>query len=172
MTDGRTLGIAWTPGEVPALLGLTAIAIYGCVPETGQMRAIGVMLAPLFVIELVARRQSGLLVHAVAAGIVLWSGLYGATGRDSAIVGALFAFWPLVLVVIMCHWPGRAQPSPVIRWIIGLIGGIAAVAVARTGALEPTIGPALLAVAIALPVSLVAALLVESFSRTRRRRRG
>ena len=45
MTDGRTLGIDWTPGEVPALLGLTAIAIYGCVPETDQMPAIGVMLA-------------------------------------------------------------------------------------------------------------------------------
>jgi hypothetical protein len=171
MTDGRTLGIDWTPGELPALLGLTAIAIYGCVPETSdQMPAIGVMLAALFAIELITRRPSGLLVHAVAAGIVLWSGLYGATGRESAIVGALFAFWPLALVVIVCHLPGRPQPTPVTRWIIGLIGGIAAVAVARTGALEPTVGPALLAVAIALPASLIAALLVESVSRTRRRR--
>ncbi len=56
MTDARTLGIDWSPGEVPALLGLTAIAIYGCVPETDQMPAIGVMLAALFVIELVARQ--------------------------------------------------------------------------------------------------------------------
>jgi hypothetical protein len=171
MTDGRTLGIDWTPGEVPALLGLSAIAIYGCVPETGQMPAIGVMLAALFVIELVARRPSGLLVHAVAAGIVLWSGLYGATGRESAIVGALFAFWPLALVVLVCHWPGRAQPQTVSRWTIGLIGGLAAVAVARTGALEPTIGPALIAVAIALPTSLAAALLVDSISRRNDRRR-
>ena len=165
MTDGQTLGIDWTPGEVPALLGLTAIAIYGCVPETNnQMPAIGVMLASLFVIELIARRPSGLLVHAVAIGIVLWSGLYGATGRESAIVGALFAFWPLVLVVIVCHWPGREQPQPTARWIIGLIGGIAAVAVARTGALEPTIGPALIAVAIAVPASLAVALVVVSIS--------
>jgi hypothetical protein len=166
MTDGRTLGIAWTPGEVPALLGLSAIAIYGCVPETtNQMPAIGVMLASLFLIELVARAPAAPLVHLTAAGIVLWSGLYGATGRESAIVGALFAFWPLVLVVLVCSWPGRAQPQPVVRWIIGLIGAIAAVAVARTGALEPTIGPALVAVAIALPVSLVAALAVDSLSR-------
>jgi hypothetical protein len=171
MTDGRTLGIDWTPGEVPALLGLAAIAIYGCVPETGQMRAIGVMLAALFVIELIARRPSGLLVHAVAAGIVLWSSLYGATGRASAIVGALFAFWPLVLVVTVCHWPRRAQPRPIIRWTIGLIGGVAAVTVARTGALEPTVRPALLAVAIALPASLAAALLVDSISRRDDRRR-
>jgi hypothetical protein len=95
---------------------------------------------------------------------VLWSGLYGATGRESAIVGALFAFWPLVLVVLVCHRPGRPQPRPVVRWAVGLIGGIAAVAVARTGALEPTIGPALVAVAIALPASLAVALLVDSLS--------
>ena len=171
MTDGRTLGIDWAPGEVPALLGLTAIAIYACVPETNnQMPAIGVMLASLFVIELVARQPSAPLVHAVAIGIVLWSGLYGATGRDSAIVGALFAFWPLALVVIVCHWPGRAEPGPIVRWLIGLIGGIAAVAVARTGALEPTIGPALLAVAIALPTSLAVALGVDSISRREDRR--
>ncbi len=170
MTDGRTLGIDWTPGEVPALLGLSAIAIYGCVPETDQMFGIGVMLASLFLIELVARRPSAPIVHLVAAGIVLWSGLYGATGRDSAIVGALFAFWPLVLVVIVCHWPGRAEPRPTTRWIIELIGGIAAVAVARTGALEPTIGPALLAVAIALPTSLAVALLVGSLRSAEDRR--
>ena len=174
MTGTRTLGIDWTPGEIPALLGLTAIAIYGCVPETSnQMPAIGVMLASLFLIELVAREPSAPIVHAVAAAIVLWSGLYGATGRESAIVGALFAFWPLVLVVIVCHWPGRDLPRPVTRWVIGLIGGIAAVAVARTGALEPTVGPALLAVAIALPLSLAVALAVAlavgSISRTRDR---
>ena len=172
MTDGRTLGIAWSPGEVPALLGLSAIAIYGCVPETSnQMPAIGVMLASLFLIELVARQSSPLPVQAVAAGIVLWSGLYGATGRDSAIVGALFAFWPLVLVIVVCHWPNRPQPRPIVRWTIGLIGGIAAVAVARTGALEPTVGPALVAVAIALPTSLAFALVVDSISSRADRRR-
>jgi hypothetical protein len=170
MNDGRALGITWTPGEVPALLGLAAVAIYGCVPETNnQMPAIFAMLASLFAIEILARRPSGLLVHAVATGIVLWAGLYGATGRESAIVGALFAFWPLVLVVVVCHRPDRPQPAPVARWSIGLIGGIAAVAVARTGALEPTIGPALLAVAIALPVSLAAGLLGASVSWTRHR---
>jgi ABC-type phosphate transport system permease subunit len=45
------------------------------------------------------------------------------------------------------------------------------VTVARTGALEPTIGPALIAVTIALPTSLAAALLVDSISRRNDRRR-
>jgi hypothetical protein len=170
MTGPRTLGIDWTPGEIPALLGLAAIAIYGCVPETSdQMQAIGVMLTVLFVIELVTRATSAPLVLIVASAIVLWSGLYGASGRGSAVVGALFAFWPLVLVVVVCHWPGRTQPRPVTRWIIGLVGGIAAVAVARTGALEPTVGPALVAVAVALPISLAVALVIGSISQTRDR---
>ena len=76
------------------------------------------------------------------------------------------SFWPLVLVVLVCYLPGRSQPRPVVRWIIGLTGGVAAVAVARTGALEPTIGPALVAVAIALPTSAVVALLVVTLSPT------
>jgi hypothetical protein len=59
----------------------------------------------------------------------------------------------------------------VVRWIIGLIGGVAAVAVARTGALEPTIGPALVAVAIALPTSLAVALVVVAISPRARRHR-
>ena len=41
---------------------------------------------PLFLIELVTRAPSAPIVHAAAGGIVLWSGLYGATGRESAIV--------------------------------------------------------------------------------------
>jgi hypothetical protein len=172
MTDGRTLGIDWTPGEVPALLGLTAIAIYGCVPETSnQMPAIGVMLAVLFSVELVTRRPAAPVWHLGAAALVLWAGLYGAAGRESAIVGALFAFWPLVLVVLVCHLPGRSRPRPVVRWTIGLIGGVAAVAVARTGALEPTIEPALVAVAMAMPMSLAVALVVVAISPRARRHR-
>jgi hypothetical protein len=171
MTDGRTLGIDWTPGEVPALLGLGAITIYGCVPETGQMFTIGLLLAGLGLVEFVTRRPSGPVVHGLAAAIVLWSGLYGATGRESAIVGALFAFWPLVLVVLVCHLPRLAPPRPVVRWTVGLIGGVAAVVVARTGALEPTIGPALVAVAIALPTSLAIALVVVAINPRARRHR-
>jgi len=143
--------------EFPWLLGMTALATYLCVPETDQMPAIGVMVASLAVIELVTRRPSGTVVRVVAAAIVLWSGLYGATGRQSAIVGALFAFWPFVLVGGSALWL-RWRELPVARrserWAVGLTGGIAAVAVARTGALQPTIRPALVAGGIAAVVSI------------------
>jgi hypothetical protein len=153
--------VEFVPGEVPALLGLTAMAIYGCVPETDQMPTIGWMIVGLFAIEVVTRTTSAVGVHTLAAAIVLWSGVYGATGRGSAIVGAWFAFWPLVLVVgSMLAF--NSQPPR--RWVIGLIGGMAAIAVARTGAIDTDTTPALVAVAVAAPVSIAAAWAVARLS--------
>jgi hypothetical protein len=152
----------FAPGELPVLLGYAGVAIYGCVPETDQMPTIGWMLAGLLLIELVTRSTSSPAAQVVAAGIVLWSGIYGATGRGSAIVGAWFAFWPLVLVVSAALVFGlRASPT---RWAIGAIGAVAAVAVSRTGAIEPTTAPALVSVAVVAPVSLVAAWGATRFS--------
>ena len=152
-------------GEYPAHLALAAVAIYGCVPETDQMPTIGVLVTGLFLIEVVTRQRSTLVATVLATLVVLWSGLYGANGRGSAVVGAWFAFWPIVLVLGVGLAVGPV-PSGV-RWLIGLIGGIAALAVARTGAIEPTVGPALIAVAVAAPVSLLGAAGVLVVSRRR-----
>lgn len=154
--------VALGPREYPFLLALAAIAIYGCVPETGQMPTIGMLVAGLFVIEVVTRLPSAPVVSLTATLIVLWSGLHGATGRGSAIVGAWFAFWPIVLVTLAALLLGPLR-APV-RWTIGLIGGVAAVAVARTGGIEPTVAPALVAVVVAAPVSLLAAWVVVTIS--------
>ncbi len=147
--------VEFAPGEFPVLLGYAALAIYACVPETDQMRTIAWLVVGLLAIELVTRTPSATVVQLVAGGIVLWSGLYGATGRGSAIVGAWFAFWPLLLVIgstfVLGSEPSRA------RWLIGAIGGIAAIVVARTGGVEPTTAPAVAAAAIAAPLSIVAA---------------
>ena len=160
-TSPRLLRFA--PGELPFLLALAAVAIYGCVPETDQMATIGFLIAGLFVIEVVTRMPSAPIVSVTATLIVLWSGLYGATGRGSAVVGAWFAFWPLVLVALTAVLFGPLRLP--VRLAIGLIGGTAAVAVARTGGIEPTTAPAVVAVAIAAPVSLLAAWAVVTVSR-------
>jgi hypothetical protein len=149
-TGSRQVDLA--PGEFPVLLGYAAIAIYGCVPETDQMPTIGWMVAGLLAIELVTRSASAIPVQIVGAGIVLWSGLSGAAGRGSAVVGAWFAFWPLVLVIASALVFGL--PASRERWLIGLVGGLAAVGVARTGGIEPETAPAVLAVAVAAPVSI------------------
>jgi len=158
-----TSPIAFAPGEYPIYLALAAIAIYGCVPETGQMPGVAVFLLCLFAIEIAGRRTGGPLVHLVATGIVLWSGLSGATGRGSAVVGAWFAFWPIVLVVTArLVRPGIGVR---LRLVLGVVGGIAAIAVARTGAIEPDTGAAVTAVAIAAPVSAAATAALVSLAR-------
>jgi hypothetical protein len=137
------------PGAVPALIGVMQFAIYACVPETDQIPRVALIVVALGAIELGSRHVVPWWVHGVVAAVVLWSGIFGATGRESALIGALFACWPIVLVALV---PGNAL-------VAAAVGSIAAVAVARTGALEPTPGPAVVAVAIALPVSALLALL-------------
>ncbi len=149
------------PGSWPLTLTTTTIAMYGCVPETDQLPAIALMTLGLAGVEAMTRRRSEPIVFAAAVAIVLWAGLYGASGRPSAIVGAWFAFWPVVivpLVAVLCQrtsvahacWLTQSRVDPVIAFI----GAIAAIVVARTGAIQPTVGPAIVAVAIAVPLSL------------------
>ena len=132
------------PGAVPALIGVMQFAIYCCVPETDQIPQVVFAVVVLMALELAADRPMPWWLVLAVVGLVMWSGLFGATGRESALVGALFAAWPLVLVL-------AGVGSPVVA---ASVGSVAAVAVARTGALQPTVRPALVAVAVAAFVSL------------------
>jgi hypothetical protein len=147
-----------TPGVWPLTLTAASIAIYGCVPETTHLPAFGLMTIGLAIVEVATRQRSAPIVFCVAAALVLWAGLFGATGRESAIVGAIFAFWPVVIVpIVTVVVPGLRRRPELVSWVISAIGAVAAVGVARTGAIEPTVGPAYLAVAIAAPSSLAIA---------------
>lgn len=157
------------PGEFPALLiGVTA-AIFGCVPETDHLDELIIALAAVVAIELLAGRPSGRWLAAAETTIVLAAGLYGATGRDSATVGAWFAFWPLALVALgflaSSIMRDRFRVGPARRILIEIIGLAAAIWVARTGALQATVEPAIRSVAIAAPVSIALAAVVGSARR-------
>ena len=143
-------------------IGAAALAVYGCVPETSnQMPLVAAVVAAITLAELRCRRQVHLGFHALAAAIVLWSGIYGATGRQSALVGALFAMWPIVIVpAVALLVPRLARTAEPVRWLVALFGAGAAIAVARTGALQPTRQPAVVAVAVWGGASLAAAVLV------------
>lgn len=144
----------WWPGVLLGCLG----CVYLCVPETDQVLPIAAALATATLTELVMRAPLPRVLYPIFGGLVLWSGLYGATGRDSATIGAWFAMWPLVLVATA---PRRRE------WAAA-VGIVAAAIVARTGALQPTAAPAWRAVAIALPLSAVVA---QTGCRLRRRAR-
>ena len=150
--------VAIRPGEFPLVMLAIVGTIYCCVPETDQLDEVASVLVLVLVTELLASRFLWWLALPQTV-LVLWSGLYGATERSSAIVGTLFAFWPVALTggVLLALARTRWSVGAVERHGLEAIGVVAAVAVARTGALQPTVGPALVAVAVAMPLSLVAA---------------
>ncbi len=127
-----------TPGVLPFAVVCSAAAVYGCVPETGQMREIGWTVALVVVLEVVLWAPLALVWHAGSAALVLWGGLYGATGRPSALIGALFAMTPVPLLAFWLRlrprFAGRGEPY---RWTVLAVGSVAVVAMARTGGIEP-----------------------------------
>lgn len=167
------------PGLVPlALVGVLA-PIYLCVPETDQIRTAAVIPIGVAAFELLLRRHAGMEWYALAAGSVAWAGLFGATGRQSALVGALFAWWIVGLLPIVSRIrPVRAQTPAV---VIIATGGVAATVMARTGGISSSAGDAWIAAAIAGGASLVVGVVIaavwsgdvnESTRATPRRRPG
>ena len=163
---------ALPPGLLLGLvLGSTAV-MYACVPETDHFGWIAIAPATLAAIELQrGRRVSSSWIIGVAH-LVWWAGIYGATGRESAFVGAWFAWWPTLVVAVMSPWVARIR-SP--RWLTATVLVaplvVATGVVARTGAVEPTVEPALAAVGVAAPASaaVAALLLVVLFDRRAQR---
>lgn len=163
-----TTGLAWLlpamrrllprPGDVPLVLCGVLLTVFLCVPETDQIVRVAVVVGVLTIGEGVARRRAPWWLLGAVALYVMWAGVFGATGRQSALVGALVAWWPMVLLPLMARWrPALATTGEWTRGGVTLIGFLAAAAVARTGALQPTIDPTMLATAIALPMSLALA---------------
>ena len=154
-------------------LGWSTVAIYACVPETNnQMPMVGALLATLALAELRCKRQIHIGFHALAAAIVLWSGIYGSSGRQSALVGALFAMWPIVIVpavaMVIARFSRIVEP---IRWLVAVLGAIAAIVVARTGALRLTIGPAMVSALVWGAASLTLAVFLAAIAPLATRRR-
>lgn len=142
-------------GAFPLLVLAVAATAYACVPETDPLLALAIVPAVAGVTELAGRRPVPPAAMWAVASLVLWAAVHGATGRGSALVGALFAWWPVVLAGAI--GVSRRPPQGWWRWTVVLAPAwLATVGVARSGALSATTGPALADVAVAAPVSLVA----------------
>ena len=159
------------PGLLPAFLGGSAVAVYLCVPETNnQMPTVFALVVVLVLMEFVGRARLPLLLHTFLALVVLWSGVYGASGRPSALAGTLVAVWPPMLIGVVALVRPRFERVPlVIRLAVCGLAVAASFAVSRTGALEPEIEPALVASAVAVVSTAVVALVVALVVRPRRR---
>jgi hypothetical protein len=158
------------PGVVPLTIVVALVAIYLCVPETDQVPVAAILPVVVVVLELVGRRQVGLEWYAVAAASVLWAGMFGATGRQSALVGALFAWWAVALLPLVC----ALRPLPAGRvgtWLgvaVASIGAVAAMVMARTGGIADGGSEAWIAAVTLGVVSLIVSLVVVRLVSARR----
>ena len=124
------------PGVAPLTIIAVLVAVALCVPETDQLPIVALVPVALVALEIVERRQMPIEWYMVAATAVGWGAMFGATGRQSALVGALFAWWAVLLPGFIALgwrvksvWPARA---------IAGVGAVAAVVMARTGGIADT----------------------------------
>ena len=151
---GPARAVARRPGEGPLLLFVVFAATYMCVPETDQYRVALIVPVALLLMELVVRRQLPIEFYGVVGAVIAWASMFGAVERTTAYVGALFAWWAVMLlalvdaVVPIRHW--------LATWLVGAVAAISVGAVARTGGISDDLSYAVVTVAVAIPVSLLA----------------
>ena len=151
--------------KVPVLsvaISIGAAAVFACVPETNnQMGAVAMIVVLGILAEVHGRALLPWAWHFFAAEVVLAAGLYGATDRQSALIGTVFSWWPLLILPLVARLDRRTlrvvEPA---RWIVVALGGVAALVVARTGAIQQTAAPALRWAMLCAMVSTVVSLVV------------
>ncbi len=132
------------PGVAPLTIVAALVAVWLCVPETDQLPVAALLPGAVVALELVLRRQVGVEWYALAAASVGWAGLFGASGRQSALIGALFAFWAVALVpLVHMMRPIRSTRDGI---AVAIIGAAAAFGLARTGGIADSSAVATLAV--------------------------
>jgi hypothetical protein len=147
-----------TPGVAPLTILAALAAVALCVPETDQLPIVALVPVALVVLEIVERRQMPIEWYMVAATAVGWGAMFGATGRQSALAGALFAWWAVLL-------PGfvalklRVESTWSALAIAG-VGAAAAVVMARTGGIADTWSVVFASAAACSVISLLVALAI------------
>lgn len=112
--------------------------MYGCVPETDHLELIGAILGGLLLSELLNHMSWNWGVHVALAFVMAWAVRHGAVGQERALVGGAFAFWPMVVMVVLVLV--HARTLAVLLSVS--IAAAAAILVSRTGALQPGWSPA------------------------------
>lgn len=133
---GRVHAALRQPGALAFLHCCAAAAVYACVPETDQMKGVGLLVVGLLVLEVVAGERLPLGWHGVVAATVVWAGVFGSSGRGSALIGATFAVWPILLPALF----GASAA-------VCMLGVAGAWLSSRTGAIQPDTAPAVVGVA-------------------------
>jgi hypothetical protein len=121
-------------GAAPMAIVSALVATFLCVPETDQFRFAVVIPVGVLVVEVLLRRQIGVHWYGLAAASIAWAGLYGGTERNSAVIGALFAWWAVLLAPLVALV--RPVAVPAVATLVAAVGSVAAVVMARTGGIS------------------------------------
>lgn len=130
-------------------------AVHVCVPENGRTAEVGLLVACGGVAEFLMRRRLPLPVWSAIATAVLWTAVFGASGRARAVIGGLFAVTPLIATALVVRPRRAVRPlTETRRWLIAFVWLAAAWIVARTGGIAETTSAAWISVAIASGIAL------------------
>ena len=144
-----------TPGVAPLTIVAALVAIFLCVPETDQLPIVALLPGALVALEIVQRRQLPIEWYVVAAAAVGWGGLFGATGRQSALAGALFAWWVVLLPGFINTW--RRVETPWRAWAVAAVAAASVMVMARTGGIASTWPAIVLGIAAPAVISVLVA---------------
>lgn len=153
------------PGVAPLTILAVLAAVALCVPETDQLPIVALLPVALVILEIIERRQLPIEWYAVAATAVGWGAMFGATGRQSALVGALFAWWAVLLPgFVYSAW--RVSSTRSALAIAGLAAA-AAMVMARTGGITDRWSVVFVSGAACSAISLLAAVAIARESATK-----
>lgn len=154
------------PGLAPLPVGATLLAVTLCVPETGAVYFGSFAVGAVVLVEVGTRAQVDVVWYGVVAGLVGWVGLGGAAGRPSALVGALVAWWAVVVLAVVDRWVPLRTPRAALA--VALTGAVTVAVMARTAGTADSGWAALAIAALLTGVSLGVAGVLARALRERR----
>lgn len=140
-----------------ALIAFSSLGVYGTVPDTEQARSVVGAFLPVAAVAFVSHRSPEGAGPSVSVALLAWVGLVGGIGRPGSVVGAIGCLGVLAL------GPLTRRSSP-LRLIA--VHVVVVVLASRVAGLRQSAWAAL---AIALPVIVIAALVLLAGERGRMR---
>jgi hypothetical protein len=137
------------------LIAFSSLGVYFTVPDTEQARGLVGALLPVAAVALVSRRSSESVGPSVSVALVAWVGLVGGVARPGSVVGAISCLGVLALGSLV------RRPTPV---RLAAVHAVVVVLASRVAGLRQSAWTAL---AIAVPIMVIAALVLVAGERGR-----
>jgi hypothetical protein len=143
------------PSLTFAFIAVSSIGVYATVPDTEQARSLVGAFVAVAVVAMASRRSSESVGPSVSVALVAWAGLVGGVARPGSVVGAISCLGVLALGSLV------RRPT-LVR--LAAVHAVAVVLASRVAGLRQSAWTAL---AIAVPIMVIAALALVAGERGR-----